>query len=73
MKYKEKESIKFLGVLLEQHLTWKEHIKLTENKIDKNIGISYKARPYLDKSLAMPLLLIYSLLPKLCKYSVVQH
>ena len=33
------ESINFLGVLLDQHLTWKEHIKLTENKIAKNIGI----------------------------------
>ena len=35
------ESIKFLGVLLDQHLTWKEHIKLTENKIAKNIGMLY--------------------------------
>ena len=43
------ESIKFLGVLLNQHLTWKEHIRLTENKIAKNIAILYKARPYLDK------------------------
>ena len=43
------ESIKFLGVLLDQHLTWKEHVKLTENKIAKNKGILYKARPYLDK------------------------
>ena len=43
------ESIKFLGVLLDQHLTWKEHIKLTENKTAKNIGILYKVRPYLDK------------------------
>ena len=33
------ESVKFLGVLLDQHLTLKEHIKLTENKIAKNIGI----------------------------------
>ena len=39
------ESIKCLGVLLDQHLTWKEHIKLTENKIAKNIDIVYKARP----------------------------
>ena len=43
------ESIKFLGVLSDQHLTWKEHIKLTGNKIAKNIGILYKARPYLNK------------------------
>ena len=46
---KREESIKLLGVLLDQHLTWKEHIKLTENKIAKNVGILYKARPYLDK------------------------
>ena len=46
-----KESIKFLWVLLDQHLTWKEHIKLIENKIKNigNIGILYKTRPYLDK------------------------
>ena len=43
------ESMKFLGVLLDQHLTWKEHIKLTENKTAKSIGALYKARPYLDK------------------------
>ena len=24
------ESIKFFGLLLDQHLTWKEHVKLTE-------------------------------------------
>ena len=46
---KREESIKFLGVLLDQHFTWKEHIKLGENKIAKSIGILYKARPYLDK------------------------
>ena len=44
-----KQSIKFLGVLLDQHLTWKEPIKLTDNKIAKNIGILHKARRSLDK------------------------
>ena len=43
------ESITFVGVLLDQRLTWKEHIKLNKNEIAKNIGILYKARPYLDK------------------------
>ena len=42
-------SIKHLRVLLDQHLTWEEHVKLTENKNAKIIGILYKARPYLDK------------------------
>ena len=36
--------MKFIGILLDQHLTRKEHIKLTENKIVKNIGIFYEAR-----------------------------
>ena len=41
--------MKFIGVLLDQHLTQKEHIKLNENKIAKNIGVFYEARFYLDK------------------------
>ena len=54
-------SIKFLEVLFDQHLTWKEHIKLTEYKIAKNIGMLYKARPYLDKrALLMPLYYIFT-------------
>ena len=45
----------FLSVLLDQHLTWREHIKLTGKKIAKNIGILYKDKralikePCLDK------------------------
>lgn len=42
-------SIKFFGFLLEQYLTRKENIKLTENKIAKSISILYKVRAYLDK------------------------
>ena len=42
-------STKFLGVLLDDNLSWKDHIKYTENKISKNIGILYKARGYLSK------------------------
>ena len=44
--------MKFIRVLLDQQLTWKEHIKLTENKIPKNIGIFYEARSYLDKKVS---------------------
>ena len=33
------EFIKFLGVLLDENLNWKEHIKCTENKIVKNLGL----------------------------------
>ena len=37
------KSLKFLGVILDEHLTWKKHIKLIENKVSKNAGVLYKA------------------------------
>ena len=47
---KRQSSIKFLGILLDENLSWKEHLKLTENKIaKKKIGLIYKATPYLNK------------------------
>ena len=42
-------TIKFLGVLLDDNLSWKEHIKYLENKIAKNIGLVYRAKPFLNK------------------------
>ena len=44
------EFIKFLGVLLDENLNWKEHIKYTENKIAKNLGLLYKARSFLERN-----------------------
>ena len=38
-KLKRAESVKFLGVVLDENLTWKQHIKYIENKIAKNIGL----------------------------------
>ena len=52
-------SIKFLGVLLDEHLSWKEHIRFTENKIAKNIGLLCRAKPFLGK---------HSLLELYCSY-----
>ena len=43
------ESIKFLSVLLDKNLGWKTHIKYIENKASENIGILFKARPFLNK------------------------
>ena len=40
---------KFLGVLLDENLSWKEHLKYTQNNIAKSIGLMYKAKPFLDK------------------------
>ena len=44
------ESKKFLGVLLDGNLSWKDHIKYIENKVAKNIGLLYRAKLFLDKN-----------------------
>ena len=41
--------MKFLGVLLDENLNWKNHIHCIENKISKNLGILYKARLVLNE------------------------
>ena len=37
-------STKFLGVLIDENLTWKSHIALVSNKIGKNIGVIRRIR-----------------------------
>jgi len=32
-------NVKFLGVIIDEHLTWKSHINLVKNKAAKMIGI----------------------------------
>ena len=32
-------SIKFLGIVLNEHLSWKNHIPVVENKVLKNTAI----------------------------------
>ena len=41
-------SIKFLGVSIDENLTWRDHIHTVENKIAKNIGLLYQGKHYLD-------------------------
>ena len=45
---KRQSSIKFLGILLDVNLSWKKRLKLTENKIAKNIELINKVKPYLN-------------------------
>ena len=41
---KSQTSIKFLGVMLDENISWKGHIKTVENKLSKNIGLLCKAK-----------------------------
>ena len=42
-------SIKFLGIMVDENLTWNDQIYILENKLSKNIGQLYREKPYLDK------------------------
>ena len=47
----EREKVtKFLGVLIDENMNWKNHIDYITNKVSKNIGILYQARDYISKS-----------------------
>ena len=48
IKIKRENSLKFLGVMINENLTWKTHIELVENKISKSAGILFKASRYLN-------------------------
>ena len=41
--------IKYIGVIIDYKLQWKEHIKSVENKIAKSCGLISKIRHYVDQ------------------------
>ena len=41
-------SIKFLGILVDEHLSWIAHINALENKLSKSLGLLCKAKPFLN-------------------------
>ncbi len=51
----QKQYIKFLGVYLDEHLSWKEHINYICNKIAKSVGIIYRSRYLLSSATRLSL------------------
>ena len=45
----EKQSTKFLGVVLDSHLTWNDHFKKISTSVSKAIGILWKLKPILTR------------------------
>ena len=41
-------SLKFLGIILNEYLTWKKHIQVIKNKISKNVGALYKTSKLME-------------------------
>ena len=42
-------STQFLGMMLDENLSWKDHMKKVENKL-KNVGGLYCTKQFLDES-----------------------
>ena len=47
----QKDHVKYLGVLLDQHLSWKYHIKSVALKVSRGLGIIAKLKPFLKDNL----------------------
>ena len=47
----QKDHVKYLGVLMDEHLNWKKQIANVTKKISRGIGILAKLRSYLDPKL----------------------
>ena len=44
----ENDNIKYLGVIIDSHLNWKQHILNISKKLSRCIGILCKLRPFLN-------------------------
>ena len=51
----QRQSIKFLGVFVDQNLNWKEHIHTISGKISRSIGIISRSRFYLSQKIVFKL------------------
>ena len=54
------EFIKFLGALLDENLNWNTLNIQKTKKIAKNLGLLYKARPFLERNPLLALLCQYA-------------
>ena len=43
-------SIKFLGIWINENLTWRDYIQTTENGVAKNIGLLYQRKHYFNEN-----------------------
>ena len=53
------EATKFLGVLIDDKLTWKRHISLLKSKLSKCCAVMYKASFLIDRRLTLCIVLKY--------------
>ena len=51
--------MKFLGVMLDENLSWKDHIKTVENKLAKYFTLLYCVKKFLDETSLKSIYLSY--------------
>ena len=54
------DNSEFLGIFIDENLTWKYHIEYVCNKVSKSIGIMCKSRNILSKTLMKQLYFSFS-------------
>lgn len=47
---KQANATKFLGIIIDENLNWDHHLLFLENKISKNLGIIYRAKPFVNEN-----------------------
>ena len=68
-----KKSLKFLGVIHDEHLTWKRYIQLIERKkISKNVGVLHKTSKLIN-FICIQSISSHSLIVQLYKYCIDWH
>ena len=65
---KRTESIKFLGIILDDHLKFNSHANYISSKLSKSIGILFKLNKYLPKEILK--ILYYTLVQPYFNYSI---
>ena len=71
----ERENVtNFLGVLIDENLSWKQHINDVSTEISKSICILYKSRGIVKQPFIKTVVFFfYSLSFELCKYCIGKH
>ena len=53
IKLKYLDSFNFLGITIDKHLAWKEHINLVANKISRTVGVINRLKYYIPENVQL--------------------
>ena len=69
VKIKRTESVRYLGVQLDENLSWKSHVENLKKKLSKLCGVIFKLRHYVPLSLCR--IIYYSMFHSIILYSLI--